>query len=43
MHTASGGIPRMLNKIAMLSLIEGADNKAGMIDENVVATAANRL
>jgi general secretion pathway protein A len=43
MHTASGGIPRMLNKIAMLSLIEGADNKAGMIDESVVATAANRL
>lgn len=43
MHTASGGIPRMLNKIAMLSLIEGADNKAGMIDKNVVATAAKRL
>ncbi len=43
MHTASGGIPRMLNKIAMLSLIEGAHNKAGVIDEAIVATAAKRL
>ena len=43
MHTASGGIPRMLNKIAMLSLIEGADHKASVIDEAIVATAAKRL
>ncbi len=43
MHTASGGIPRMLNKIAMLSLIEGADHKSSVIDEAIVATAAKRL
>ena len=43
MHAASGGIPRMLNKIAMLSLIEGADHKASVIDETIVATAAKRL
>ena len=43
MHAASGGIPRMLNKIAMLSLIEGADHKASVIDDAIVATAAKRL
>ena len=43
MHSASGGIPRMLNKIAMLSLIEGADHKASVIDDAIVATAAKRL
>jgi general secretion pathway protein A len=43
MHEASGGIPRTLNKVAMLSLIEGADRDAGMIDEAIVRAAAERL
>lgn len=43
MHEAAAGIPRSLNKIAMLSLIDGADSKAAVIDEAIVRNAAKRL
>ena len=39
----SGGICRSLNKLAMLSLIEGADRQAPMIDETIVVRAARRM
>ena len=39
----SGGICRSLNKIAMLSLIEGADRGAATIDETIVNHAARRM
>ena len=43
LHRHSGGIPRSINKLAMLSLIEGAVHKAGIIDEPIVSSAAKRL
>ena len=43
LHACSGGIPRTLNKLAMLSLIEGAQRQLGMIDKEIVAAAAKRL
>jgi general secretion pathway protein A len=43
MHKHSGGIPRTLNKLAMLSLIEGARRQQTMIDEAAIAEAAKRL
>ena len=43
LHVCSGGIPRTLNKLAMLSLIEGAMRQMGMIDKEIVAAAAKRL
>ena len=43
MHAHSGGIARSLNKIAMLSLLEGSMRQRPMIDEEVVAAAAKRL
>jgi general secretion pathway protein A len=39
----SGGICRSLNKLAMLTLLEGADRQASMIDENHVVHAAKRM
>jgi general secretion pathway protein A len=42
LHKWSGGIPRSLNKLAMLSLMEGA-LRGALIDETVVAAAAKRL
>ncbi len=43
LHTASGGIPRTLNKAAMLSLIDGAESGAAVIGGTTVLTAAKRL
>ena len=43
LHACSGGIPRTLNKLAMLSLIEGAQRQLGMIDKEIVDAAAKRL
>jgi general secretion pathway protein A len=43
LHTWSGGIPRSLNKLAMLSLVEGASRCHSTIDETVIAAAAKRL
>lgn len=43
MHIASGGIPRTLNKIAMLSLIDGAEKQATVIDGAIVSIAALRM
>lgn len=39
----SKGIPRSINKLAMLSLIEGASRQQSMIDEASVAAGAKRL
>lgn len=43
LHEHSGGIPRTLNKLAMLSLIEGGSRNCAMIDEPIVSAAAQRL
>lgn len=43
LHAHSGGIPRQLNKLAMLSLIEGAALQQAMIDDAIVAIASRRL
>ncbi|MEQ1859039.1 MAG: AAA family ATPase [Chthoniobacteraceae bacterium] len=43
LHARSGGIPRSLNKLAMLSLIEGAFRQRPVIDEATVVAAARRL
>ena len=43
MHAHSRGIARSLNKIAMLSLLEGSMRHRPMIDEEIVAAAAKRL
>jgi type II secretory pathway predicted ATPase ExeA len=42
-HERSGGICRSMNKLAMLSLIEGADRRSASIDEAIVETAARRM
>lgn len=39
-HELSRGICRSVNKLAMLSLIEAADRRAGMVDETLVRIAA---
>jgi type II secretory pathway predicted ATPase ExeA len=39
-HELSRGICRSVNKLAMLSLIEAADRRAGMVDESLVRIAA---
>lgn len=39
----SGGICRSVNKVAMLSLIEGAQHASPVIDEAIVAAAAKRM
>lgn len=43
LHERSGGIPRTLNKLAMLSLIESAMRGAALVDETKVVLAAARL
>jgi type II secretory pathway predicted ATPase ExeA len=43
MHFHSRGIARTLNKIAMLSLLEGSAHQRPVIDEETVAAAAKRL
>jgi type II secretory pathway predicted ATPase ExeA len=43
MHEQAGGICRTLNKLAMLSLIEGADRKIALIDETIVNAVAKRM
>jgi type II secretory pathway predicted ATPase ExeA len=42
-HEHAGGICRSMNKLAMLSLIEGADRRAATIDEPIVEAAAQRM
>ena len=42
-HEHSGGICRTVNKLAMLCLIEGADQRSKQIDEPIVLTAAKRM
>ncbi len=42
-HEVSGGICRSVNKLAMLSLIEAADRRAGKVDETLVRLAARRM
>jgi general secretion pathway protein A len=43
LHTHSGGIPRSINKLAMLSLIEGGRRQRAMIDDAAISEAAKRL
>jgi len=43
LHDHSGGICRSLNKLAMLSLIDGADRNIALIDETIVNGAARRM
>jgi general secretion pathway protein A len=43
LHLVSGGIPRTLNKAALLSLIDGAESEASIIDDRIVLNAAKRL
>jgi general secretion pathway protein A len=43
LHACSAGVPRTMNKLAMLSLIEGAQRQLGMIDKEIVIAAAKRL
>ena len=43
LHAHSGGICRSLNKLAMLSLIEGTDRQCPAIDESLVVDAARRM
>jgi general secretion pathway protein A len=42
-HEHSGGICRSVNKLGMLSLIEGADRRSTIIDDAMVHTAAKRM
>jgi type II secretory pathway predicted ATPase ExeA len=42
-HEHAGGICRSVNKLAMLSLIEGADRRSSVIDETIVHAAAKRM
>jgi type II secretory pathway predicted ATPase ExeA len=42
-HERAGGICRSMNKLAMLSLIEGADRRSATIDESTVEVAARRM
>lgn len=43
LHGNSGGICRSVNKLAMLSLIEGADRQRALIEEETVIAAARRM
>jgi len=43
LHRHTGGIPRTTNKLAMLTLVEGANRRAEIIDNCTVAAAAARL
>ena len=43
LHAHSGGICRSLNKLGMLSLIEGTDRQCPAIDESLVVDAARRM
>jgi general secretion pathway protein A len=43
LHEFSGGICRNVNKLAMLSLIESADNRFAMVDDAIVRSAARRM
>ena len=43
LHTHSGGICRTLNKLAMLSLIEGGTHQQPLVDAVTVTTAAARM
>jgi general secretion pathway protein A len=43
LHECSGGICRSVNKLAMLSLIEAADQRSKLVDETIVRTAAKRM
>jgi general secretion pathway protein A len=42
-HEHAGGICRSVNKLAMLSLIEGADRHSALIDDDMVHAAARRM
>jgi general secretion pathway protein A len=42
-HELSGGICRSVNKLAMLSLIEAADQRSSTVDESLVRLAARRM
>ncbi|HEY3901375.1 MAG TPA: AAA family ATPase [Chthoniobacter sp.] len=42
-HELSCGICRNVSKLAMLSLIEAADHRAAMVDENLVRLASRRM
>ncbi|MEQ1852713.1 MAG: AAA family ATPase [Chthoniobacteraceae bacterium] len=42
-HEHAGGICRSVNKLAMLSLIEGADRHSAIIDETMVLAATRRM
>jgi general secretion pathway protein A len=43
LHELSGGICRNINKLSMLCLIEASDQRALIIDETLVRTAARRM
>jgi type II secretory pathway predicted ATPase ExeA len=43
LHEFSGGICRNVNKLAMLSLIEAADNRFAMVDDAIVRSAVRRM
>ncbi len=43
LHAHSGGICRSLNKLCMLSLIEGAAQQRPVVDESIVAACASRM
>ena len=43
LHEFSGGICRNVNKLAMLSLIEAADNRFALVDDAIVRSAARRM
>jgi general secretion pathway protein A len=43
LYKYSGGIPRTMNKLAMLTLMEGANRRAEIIDKCTVSDAAARL
>ncbi len=43
LHAQSGGICRSLNKLCLLSLVEGATRATPLIEESIVATCAARM
>ena len=43
LHRHAAGICRSLNKLAMLSMIEGATRQSALIDEEIVNAAARRM
>jgi type II secretory pathway predicted ATPase ExeA len=42
-HRHAHGVCRSMNKLAMLSMIEGSDRRVPVIDETIVETAARRM